>query len=631
MPNTVDFLGDAVPDELISAFWTYEQALINDNLSALDDAFVNDERALRGDTSGLLVGHAQISAFRGVRGGAPRRTVRSVQARQLGADHVALVSVNEPDAGGSGLVTQVWQRCADGRWRIAVAHVAGPPPATDPRIWHLIGHPLIPPTAPGPLNGETIAVKDLFAVAGFPVGAGNPTYLAEAAPAPTHAVAVQALLAAGAEIRGIARTDEFAYSIAGTNAHYGTPPNPRVPSRLPGGSSSGPAAAVAMGHASIGLGTDTAGSIRVPASYQGLWGLRTTHGSVSGDGLLPLAPSFDAIGWLTRTPELLAKAAEATRGPGRKADGEFILCPELLELVDPAVHDAFDAWLAASNLTPQEITGPTAPAETAPTDFASQGSAHTDSARVSPATADSAPRSSATAYFVRRDSTTANFVPGDTATADFASRSSAAAELGPSDSVTADLVPRDPATASPANQSSANQTDAGTYTSRSIFEAFRTVQAAEAWRTHGPWLRSHHHPADVLGPDVAARFAYAATVTAEQERAARTVLDTVRAQLDAALGDDDILLLPTTPTPAPLRTADAASLDAARTATITLTCLAAITGRPAVSAPLLEVDGAPVGVSLLGPRGSDVDLVARASALRPQQPHGLRGLPHSND
>ena len=530
-----EILGDAVPAELLSAFWAYERALIDDDLSALDDAFVDDDRALRGDASGLLVGHAQISAFRGGRGGAPRRTVRTVHARQLDADHVVLVSVNEPTAGGSGLVTQVWEKCVDGRWRIVVAQVAGPAPAADARIWRVVGYPLVPPTAPvapgspGPLDGESVAVKDLFAVAGFPVGAGNPTYLAEAAPTSAHAVAVQALLDAGAEIRGIARTDEFAYSIAGTNAHFGTPPNPRAPRRLPGGSSNGPASAVAMGHASVGLGTDTAGSIRVPASYQGLWGLRSTHGAVSAEGLLPLAPSFDAVGWLTRTPELLAKVAEASLGADGVASGGFVVWPELLELADPAVRAAF-----------QEITGPTAPAETAAP------------AMVSPAGLVSS----------------------------------------------AGLVGSEAFSASP-----------GAF--RTTFEAFRTVQAAEAWRTHGSWVRAHP---DALGPDVAARFGWAATVTADQERDARAILDGVRTQLDAAL-DDNILLLPTTPTAAPLRSADAASLDAARTATISLTCLAAITGRPALSAPLLSADGAPVGLSLLGPRGADLDLVARAAAL----------------
>lgn len=507
---TATIHGDTVPGELLAAFWAYERALANDDLPALDDAFV-DQRALCGEAAGLLVGHARISAFRGAHGGGPRRIVRQVHSRQIGPDHVVLVSVNEPQAGGAGLVTQVWQRCVDGRWRIAVAQAAGPGPAADPRIWRVVGHPLVAPSASGVLDGESVAIKDLFAVAGFPVGAGNPSYLAEAGPAPRHAAAVQALLAAGAEIRGIARTDEFAYSIAGANTHYGTPPNPRAPQRLPGGSSNGPASAVAMGHASIGLGTDTAGSIRVPASYQGLWGLRSTHGAVDRDGLMPLAPSFDAVGWLAGTPDVLARAAQVSLPVAGAATGEFVLCPALLDAAEPAVRSAFteqvNAWIRSGFLPePREIPGP------------------------------------------------------DT---------------------------------------------------KAAFNAFRTVQAAEAWRTHECWLREHP---GVLGADVAARFAWAATITADQEHSARTELDRVRAGLDAGL-EDSILLLPTTPTPAPPRTASAGGLDATRTATISLTCLAAITGRPALSAPLLEAEDAPVGLSLLGPRGSDLDLIPRGAAL----------------
>jgi Asp-tRNA(Asn)/Glu-tRNA(Gln) amidotransferase A subunit family amidase len=118
----------------------------------------------------------------------------------------------------------------------------------------------------------------------------------------------------------------------------------------------------------------------------------------------------------------------------------------------------------------------------------------------------------------------------------------------------------------------------------------------------------------VLGADIAARFAWAASITADQERSARTELDRVRADLDAVL-EDSVLLLPSAPAPAPLRTAAATQFDAARTAVIALTCLAAVAGRPALSAPLLEAQGAPVGLSLLGPRGSDLDLVARATVL----------------
>ncbi|UMG91467.1 amidase family protein [Nocardioides sp. TF02-7] len=160
----------------------------------------------------------------------------------------------------------------------------------DTRVWRERGDPLVAGAADGPLVGETVAVKDLFAVAGFRCGAGNPTLLAEAHPASAHAPVVARLLAAGASVRGIAQTDELAYSLAGTNHHHGTPPNPAAPGRVPGGSSSGPASAVALGEASIGLGTDTGGSVRVPAAYQGLFGIRTTHGAVDREGLVPLAP-----------------------------------------------------------------------------------------------------------------------------------------------------------------------------------------------------------------------------------------------------------------------------------------------------------------------------------------------------
>nr|WP_228536646.1 amidase family protein [Nocardia sp. XZ_19_231] len=166
-------------------------------------------------------------------------------------------------------------------------------------------------TSAGPLAGHTVAVKDLFAVAGHPIGAGVEDFLAERAPEPRHAAVVAALLAAGATITGIARTDEFAYSITGGNGRTGMPVNPAAPERVPGGSSSGPAVAVARGEASIGLGTDTAGSIRVPASYQGLWGIRTTHQSIDTTGLLPLAPSFDTIGWLARDAVALLTVADA--------------------------------------------------------------------------------------------------------------------------------------------------------------------------------------------------------------------------------------------------------------------------------------------------------------------------------
>jgi Asp-tRNA(Asn)/Glu-tRNA(Gln) amidotransferase A subunit family amidase len=186
---------------------------------------------------------------------------------------------------------------------------------SDPSVWREHGAPLVPPLGSGPLDGLTVAVKDLFAVAGFPVGAGNPTWLSQAKPEPADAWAVHALREAGAAIAGIARTDELAFSLSGANAHYGTPPNPAAPDLVTGGSSSGPAAAVAAGQADIGLGTDTGGSVRVPASVCGLFGLRPTHGAVRDEGVLHLAPSFDTVGWMTADPSLLAATGSVLLPP----------------------------------------------------------------------------------------------------------------------------------------------------------------------------------------------------------------------------------------------------------------------------------------------------------------------------
>ena len=225
----------------------------------------------------------------------------------------------------------------------AAVHMATGARAIDPTIWRVVGTPLIAATRPGPLSGMGVAVKDLYAVAGQRVGAGNPTYLDEAPVQEHSAPAVQRLLDAGADVIGIAQTDEFAYSLAGANAHYGTPPNPRAPGRVPGGSSSGPASAVASTQAAIGLGTDTAGSIRIPSAYQGLWGLRTTHGRISREGVHPLSGSFDTVGWMTRDAQTMDAVTQAML-PDRDTatlSGEVAVCVLPSQMVDADVAEAF--------------------------------------------------------------------------------------------------------------------------------------------------------------------------------------------------------------------------------------------------------------------------------------------------
>jgi Asp-tRNA(Asn)/Glu-tRNA(Gln) amidotransferase A subunit family amidase len=206
-------------------------------------------------------------------------------------------------------------------------------------------------TGPGPLTGRTFAVKDIIDVAGIRTGAGNPDFLAEATPAAEHAPAVAALLAAGADLMGKTVTDEFAYSLQGTNSHYGTPRNPVDSLRVPGGSSSGSASAVATGLVQVALGTDTGGSVRVPASYCGILGLRTSHGRISREGVFPMAPSLDTVGPFARDPSDLRDAWYALRDgastpgirPAARPISQFLVLPELVELLDADARPGFDA------------------------------------------------------------------------------------------------------------------------------------------------------------------------------------------------------------------------------------------------------------------------------------------------
>lgn len=383
---------------------------------------------------------------------------------------------------------------------------SSPTEAEAARVWRVLGDPLETGAVAGPLDGLTVAVKDLMAVGGHAVGAGIPDFLAEAEAALNSAPAVQALLDAGADVLGITYTDQFAYSIAGTNEHYPTPPNSAVPGAVPGGSTSGSASAVGLGLADIGLGTDTAGSIRVPASYQGLWGLRTTHGVVSLEGVVPLAPSFDTVGWITRDVGTLRSLSRLERVDLPTMPFGFVVAPVLLDLLSPATRSAFIDLL-------EDLPG---------------------------------------GYDV------------------------------------VDLPDIE-----------------------QVYSAFRTVQAAEAWAAHGEWIRAH--PASLVGA-VRDRFAAAAALDAVDVAEATVRLAEHRTAIDAVLGDQ-VLVLPTAPSSAPMLDADPATVETVRGQTLRLTCLAATTGRPAVSAPLMYADGGPVGLGLVGPRHSDIALVDLAGRL----------------
>src|SRR5438067_3065815 len=224
-------------------------------------------------------------------------------------------------------------------------------PASHP-LSAFVPHDLREPVAgagTGPLAGLTCAVKDMYDIAGYRTGGGSPDWLAAATPAASNAAAVRRILEAGATIIGKTICDEFFYSVTGANAHYGTPANPRAPGRLPGGSSSGSAAATAAGVCDFALGSDTGGSIRVPASFCGLYGIRPTHGRVHLSGAMAMAPSFGVAGWFANGPGVFRRVGQVLlEGASNPAKVEaLIVLADAFEQADPTAVAMLRSALAA--------------------------------------------------------------------------------------------------------------------------------------------------------------------------------------------------------------------------------------------------------------------------------------------
>ena len=366
----------------------------------------------------------------------------------------------------------------------------------------------------GPLSGLTFAAKDLFDVAGHPTGGGNPDWAA-AHPIPSrHAWAVQTLLDAGADLVGKTITDEVSLGILGENPFEGTPRNPRAPGHVPGGSSAGSAAAVAAGLCDTALGTDTGGSVRVPASFCGLYGIRPTHGRLDLAGMMAQAPSSDTTGWFARDAATFARVSAV--------------------LLGEAIPDAL------------------------PTRLIVAGDA---------------------------------FALADAATA---------AALEPVVARLAALIgeSREEAMAPPGLAAWAR--------------AQRTLQPYEASQTFQAWI-------DRANPrfqfSVARNLALGAMIPTSERGWAALVREEARGRMRRLLAAGTILCLPTTPFPAPLCGQPLSVLDPLRDRITALCAHGGLTGVPQVSLPLAAVDGLPVGLSIVGGRGSDATLVAVARAI----------------
>jgi len=372
------------------------------------------------------------------------------------------------------------------------------------------------PNAPeGPLAGLTFAVKDLFDVAGYPTSGGQPFVLAMSGVKTTTAPTVQRLLDAGARFVGKTITDELAFSMNGQNAHFGSPVNGAAPDRITGGSSSGSAAAVSNALCDFALGSDTGGSVRAPANHCALVGLRPTHGRISLENVLDLAPSFDTCGWFARDVATFARVADVLLGE------DAAPLPERIRLLAPT-----DLW---GLLAPEVIEAQRGPRE-------------------------------------RVESALGRAVPCEVVLDDF---------------------------------------DA-------MYWSFRYLQGREAWRSDGALIDRFQPP---LGPGVKDRFAWARDVSDAQVATASAFRERFRAHLAALLGDDGVLVMPTMPDVAPLASADEAGLEDYRNQATRLLCSAGLAGFPQLSLPLGVRLGAPLGLSLLGPAGSDRALVQLAERI----------------
>ena len=199
----------------------------------------------------------------------------------------------------------------------------------------------------GNLKNLKFVLKDMCDVKNIKTSCGNPDFYKACEPAKKHAEFLSNILSEGAILEGITICDEFFYSVIGENNHYGTPKNLNAPNCVPGGSSSGSAAALTTDLFDFSIGSDTGGSVRVPASFCGLLGIRPTHGRIKSNGVYPMAPSFDTIGWFSNNIKTFQKIGEVLLDKNENENitfNQFVIAEDLLELVDTDIKNQFNSY-----------------------------------------------------------------------------------------------------------------------------------------------------------------------------------------------------------------------------------------------------------------------------------------------
>ena len=200
----------------------------------------------------------------------------------------------------------------------------------------------------GTLKNLNFLVKDMCKVKDHRTSCGNPDFYQKCLPADDYAPFLKEILEAGATLKGITICDEFFYSLIGENSHYGTPANLNAPGCVPGGSSSGSAAALTTNLYDFSIGSDTGGSVRVPASFCGLFGIRPTHNRINTEGVYPMAPSFDTLGWFAKDIDIFKNIGSVLLNSNEKTKfsfKEFVIAEDILELASPKIIKLFNNYI----------------------------------------------------------------------------------------------------------------------------------------------------------------------------------------------------------------------------------------------------------------------------------------------
>lgn len=363
---------------------------------------------------------------------------------------------------------------------------------------------MLKPLSKGKLDGLTFAVKDVYNIKNYKNTAGNPKWFETHSSAKKTARSLAMLLEEGATLSGITITDELMFSLNGENIHYGTPVNPIDTKRIPGGSSSGSAVAVAAGLVDFSIGTDTGGSVRLPSSYCGVYGMRPSHNNVPIEQVIPLAPSFDTVGWMARDLETLVKVGDVLLPKATTPKMDKILLEE-------------QCW-----------------------------------------------------SFVEE----------------------------PYRTILLDVVEKIPLQKEYINVAEGDLSEWS--------NLFKTIQGKEAWGIHGKWIEKYNPP---FAPAIADRFGNASQVTEKEYKDAKRKQNDIILKMCRLLGNDTVLIVPTTATVAPIKGENASSVEKTRAQALKINSIAGLAELPQVTVPIQTNDGLSIGLSFIAGKHFDRSLL----------------------